>query len=137
MRSGGRLGLPASTAAADALRPRVHDSIVADYGTAGYRQLQQKALASVSIIGNRRITKVLPVTRHDPALTPDLQYPMGGGGLQWTIQRARPKNFLIALHVDPTGMADAGAFTVSLAQTQPYQQLLDARTRVMRYLATA
>jgi hypothetical protein len=137
MRSGGRFGLPVSNTADDALRPRVHDSIVAQYGTPGYRQLQQKALASVSITGQRRIAKVLPATRHDPALAPNLQYPMGGGGLQWTIHKSHPKNFLIALHVDPTGTADAGGFTVSLADTQPYQRLLDARTRVARYLAAA
>jgi hypothetical protein len=137
MRSGGRFGLPASNAADDALRPRVHDQVMAERGPAGYHQLQMRALASVAIAGPNRIAKVLPVTPHDPALAPDLQYPMGGGGLQWTIDRAHKKNFLIALHVDPAGMADAGAFRVSLADGQPFQQLYDARARVARHLASA
>lgn len=137
MRSGGRFGLPASTAAADTLRPRVHDRIMAERGPAGYRQLQIKALASVSISGPNRIAKVLPVTGHDPVMAPNLQYPMGGGGLQWTIDRARKKNFLVALHVDPAGMADAGTFQVSLWAGQPFQQLYDARARIARHLASA
>ena len=137
LRSGGRLGLPAANAADDALRPRVHDQIVAQYGTNGYRQLQQKALAIAAISGPNRIAKLLPVTPHDAQLAPSLQYPMGGGGLQWTIDRAHKKNFLIALHVDPNGLADAGSFTVSLADNQPFQQLYDARARVARYLAAA
>jgi hypothetical protein len=110
---------------------------MAERGPAGYRQLQMRALASVAIAGPNRIAKVLPVTPHDPALAPDLQYPMGGGGLQWTIDRAHKKNFLIALQVDPAGMADAGAFRVSLADGQPFQQLYDARARVARHLASA
>ena len=113
------------------------DQVVAQYGANGYRQLQLKALTSVAISGPNRIAKVLPVTPHDPALAPDLQYPMGGGGLQWTIDRAHKKNFLIALHVDPSGVADAGSFTVSLADGQPFQQLYDARARVARHLAAA
>jgi hypothetical protein len=137
MRSGGRFGLPASNQADDALRPRVHDQIVAERGTTGYRQLQQRALGSVSIIGPNRIAKVLPVTAHNTALAPDLQYPMGGGGLQWTIDRARKKNFLIALHVDAAGMADAGSFRVSLADNQPFQQIYNARAKVARHLAAA
>ena len=137
MRSGGRLGLPASDAADDLLRPRVHDQIMAEHGASGYRQLQLKALASVTISGPHRIAKVLPVAPHDPAMAPDLQYPMGGGGLQWTIDRAHKKNFLVALHVNPAGMADAGSFRVSLADNQPFQQLYDARARVARHLAAA
>jgi hypothetical protein len=137
MRSGGRLGLPASNAADDALRPRVHDQIMNERGAQGYRGLQHKALATVPIVGWNRIAKVLPVTAHNAALAPDLQYPTGGGGLQWTIDRAHKKRFLIALHVDPAGMADAGSFTVSLADNQPFHQLYDARAKVARHLATA
>jgi hypothetical protein len=34
-------------------------------------------------------------------------------------------------------MADAGAFRVSLADGQPFQQLYDARAKVARHLASA
>jgi hypothetical protein len=55
MRSGGRLGRPMKSCAADILRPRVHDQIMAESGAQGYGQLQRIALASVSIMGPYRI----------------------------------------------------------------------------------
>jgi hypothetical protein len=130
MRSGGRLGLPAESYEEDALRATVHEEIMAERGGRGYRELQTAALASVSTIGPKRIAKVLPVKRHDPGLSPKQQYPMGGGGLQWKIDEAHKKRFLIALYVDPAGMADAGSFNVSLDN-------YDARAKVARYLETA
>jgi hypothetical protein len=62
---------------------------------------------------------------------------MGGGGLQWTSGKASKKKFLIALFVDPGGVADAGSFKVSLADNQPFQQLYDAWGKVALHLATA
>src|SRR4051812_15492654 len=41
MRSGGRFGLPMPTYAADILRPKVHDQIMATRGAQGYDNLQR------------------------------------------------------------------------------------------------
>ena len=82
MRSGGREGLPRANDAADALRPRVHDRIVQDYGNAGYRNLQMAALRSVTLQGTGRIAKVIPLTPNNPALAPDIQDPKAHGGIQ-------------------------------------------------------
>jgi hypothetical protein len=144
MRSGGRAGLPASNNADDQLRPRVHDNIMGQRGQAGYDDLQRRTLATVQIRGPQRIAKVLPVTPHDSAMAPNLQYPMGGGGLQWKILRkpnrlnpaVEGKKFVIALQVDANGMADAGRFTVSLLNSQPFQALYDARRKVSQHLET-
>jgi hypothetical protein len=85
LNSGGRLGLPAATPAADSLRPKVHDQILGQRGTAGYADLQARVLRDVRVTGEHRIAKVLPATRHNAAMAPDVQYPAGGGGLQWSI----------------------------------------------------
>jgi hypothetical protein len=135
LRSGGRLGLPQSTQAADQLRQRVHDQLIAERGPEGYKALQQQVLRTAAVSGPNRIAKVIPVTRHDPLAAPDLQYPMGGGGLQWTL--IRKKDFLIAMQVAPDGTATTSRFTVSLAESQPPQQLYANRAKVSQYLATA
>jgi hypothetical protein len=85
LNSGGRLGLPVRIEAADKLRPKVHDQILARHGTAGYADLQARVLRDVRVQGEQRIAKVLPGTRHDAAMAPSVQYPAGGGGLQWSI----------------------------------------------------
>ncbi len=144
MRSGGREGLPAGNSVTDQLRPRIHDNIVTQRGQVGYDDLQRRTLTTVQIKGPQRIAKVLPVTPHDNVMAPNLQYPMGGGGLQWKIlrkpNRLNPavdgKKFVIALHVDANGIADTGRFTVSLAGSQPFQALYDARRRVAQHLET-
>jgi hypothetical protein len=135
LRSGGRLGAPAATAAADAHRPRVHDRIGMERGIAGYKALQMQVLKSVAIFGPQRIAKVIAVTPHRPDLAPDLQYPPGGGGLQWTL--VRKKRFLVALAVRPDGEAVTPAFTVSLADGQPGVRLYENRARIAQYLAAA
>lgn len=132
LRSGGRMGLPGTTNAADALRPRVHDLAMQQRGAGGYQQLQQMALASVKLSGDQRIAKVIPVAAHDPAMAPDMQYPPGGGGLQWKILRPG-KNFLIALEVSPSGLATAPGFAVNIGPGAPY----DNRAKVMNYLRMA
>jgi hypothetical protein len=134
LRSGGRLGLPAATQAQDAARLRMHDQILAERGPAGYRALQEFALRSARITGPERIAKVLPETGHDPAMAPSQQYPMGGGGLQWTIKKSRPVRFLVAMHVDRNGLATTPTFTTSLA---PGPNVYDHRARAMKYLEQA
>lgn len=107
LRSGGRLGLPADSVAADKLRPRVHDEVMRDFGSSGYKALQTKALATITPTGEDRLVKVVPVIRHSATMEPSEQYPMGGGGLQWTLRR--PCEFLVALTVDRNFIAIAAS----------------------------
>ncbi len=134
LRSGGKVGLPGETNAEDAARFRVHDQILSERGQAGYQALQLSALRSVKIIGPERIAKVLPETGHDDAMSPAKQYPMGGGGLQWRIKKSRPREFLVAMHVDRLGMAETPKFKVSLA---PGPDVYQNRVLVMKYLESA
>jgi hypothetical protein len=136
LRSGGRLGLPAATGASDAARMRVHDQIMSQRGAAGYAELQQRILRGVRLYGPDRIAKVIPVTSHDSAMSPAAQYPMGGGGLQWTIKRDRPCNFLVAMQVDPNGTARCSDFEVSLT-SGGFDQLQASRRKMREYLEMA
>lgn len=131
LRSGGRERLPASTAAADALRPRVHDQVLREIGTSGYRERQLQALRGITPTGENRLAKVIPMTPHDDAMAPSAQYPMGGGGLQWKL--VRPCRFLVAMLVDAQGNARLPGFSVFLGESAAYE----ARARVDRYLDTA
>lgn len=133
LRSGGRDGLPAKNEAQDALRTRVHAGMIKQYGEAQYRTMQRTALAGVQIIGAQRIVKMIADTPHNPLLTPDIQYPAGGGGLQWKILDERKKRFLAALHVDNAGMAKAPGFSISIATGAPYEN----RHQVHHWLASA
>lgn len=132
LRSGGKLSLPGTSDAADNLRVRVHDEILSSRGAAGYTELQQHALAQVPDKGPDRIAKVIPARGHDASLTPDRQYPMGGGGLQWDIRKPG-KSFLVAMHVASDGTATTPLFTTKLGAGARY----DDRAKVMRYLESA
>ncbi|SDB46232.1 hypothetical protein [Belnapia rosea] len=131
LRSGGRLGLPARDPAADRARTHVSDQILAERGPAGYADLQASALAGVTEKGEDRIVKVIPVTPHSEAMAPADQYPMGGGGLQWTLRR--PCSFLVALQVDAQGIARIPGFSCFLGESATY----DDRARIARYLMEA
>lgn len=85
LNSGGRLGLPAATTAADLQRHKVHDQVMGQRGAAGYADLQARSLRDIRVTGEQRIAKVLPGTRHDVHMAPSAQYPAGGGGLQWAL----------------------------------------------------
>jgi hypothetical protein len=85
LNSGGRLGKPARTELDDQLRIRVHDQIFDQRGAKGYAELQSRVLSQVNVTGEHRIAKVLPAIRHVKGMAPEIQYPMGGGGLQWKI----------------------------------------------------
>lgn len=87
MRSGGKFGLPGSTDAEDAGRGSVHDSILGQRGQDGYRDFQELALDFTAVSGSDRLVKILPTTRHDSAMSPSDQYPMGGGFLQWDLKK--------------------------------------------------
>lgn len=130
LRSGGRMGLPAATAAQDKLRPTVNDAILSERGAEGYQDLQEAALRNMQVRGSRRLCKILPTIRHDADMPPNVQYPMGGGGLQWTL--TREVECLVAARISPDGTAETPDFTVNLA-TGGY----DARRRLRVYLETA
>ncbi|MFY7834676.1 MAG: hypothetical protein ACOVQ0_00160 [Novosphingobium sp.] len=132
LRSGGRMGLPANTISEDERRKRVHDAMIKEYGEAGYRQLQHKALASAQLTGPNRIAKVLPRMPHDSDMAPSHQYPMGGGGLQWKLLRPG-KIFVVALFVRADGIAELPGRNVDIRQTAPYENRRD----VMQYLQMA
>ncbi|GJD53319.1 hypothetical protein OPKNFCMD_6094 [Methylobacterium crusticola] len=136
LRSGGREGLPAASAAADKARVRVHDRILRERGPAGYRMLQKGALVSVTPTGEDRIVKILPAIRHADDLPPNVQYPMGGGGLQWNVTKAR--KFLVAASVDATGHAvwPGGAADIGLGSPGTSARV-DARAQLRRYIQGA
>ncbi|WP_198376215.1 hypothetical protein [Neoroseomonas rubea] len=131
LRSGGRLGLPADTAADDAARPHVADVMRAEYGATHVERMQQLALASVTEKGPDRIVKVVPVQDHDSDAAPSAQYPMGGGGLQWTL--TTPKTFLVAMTVSDAEIATIPDFSAFIGPSAPY----DARARIARWLDQA
>ncbi len=134
IRSGGREGLPADTPAADQLRRHVSDIVLAERGAAGYLDLQKKALASITPTGPDRIVKIIPVTPHNAGMAPADQYPMGGGGLQWTL--IRPCSFLVAMTVDTNGiavLASTPPLSVFLGESAAY----DDRAKVAQFLNQA
>lgn len=131
LRSGGRLGLPGDTPEADGARPHVTEVMKAEYGALHYEKMQQLALASVTEKGQDRIVKVVPVLDHDPDARPSDQYPMGGGGLQWTL--TAPKTFLVAMTVSDSEIATIPDFSAFIGPSAPY----DARARIARWLDQA
>lgn len=131
LRSGGREGLPDADATREANRPRIHDRLQTERGAGGYEALQTLVLKNTQYKGPDRIAKVLPLRPHDATLTQDVQYPPGGGGLQWKL--VKPKSFLVALKVGPSCIAEAPGFTASVADGAPYE----GRAKVARYLEQA
>jgi hypothetical protein len=131
LRSGGRLGLPQTDNTADKARPRVHNQILAERGSQGYRALQEAALKGASLRGYQRIVRVLPSILHREDMAPAEQYPMGGGGLQWNIL-GPGLPFLIAVEVGSDGIARTPRFSVDLARGG-----YEARATLRRYMVTA
>jgi len=136
LRSGGREGLPADTPEADKARRRVSVAIKAERGKDGYVELQRRALSTITETGPDRIVKVIPVARHSETMMPSEQYPMGGGGLQWTLKKHSRVKFFVAMTVDANGIALVAAspkFSVFLGESAAY----DDRHRVARFLDEA
>lgn len=131
LRSGGKLGLPAATNAIDALRPRIHTEMQSSYGAVGYTAMQTNALKTIALKGDQRVCKVLPDLRHNPGMAPNDQYPMGGGGLQWTLKKPGLP-FLVAVRVNSNGTADTPGFSVDLVKGG-----YDARAKLRAYMMTA
>jgi hypothetical protein len=132
LRSGGRLGLPGDTAVADRARQHVSDVIMNERGAPGYRDLQGKTPPLITAKGPDRIVKVIPVTGHSESMAPSDQYPMGGGGLQWTL--IKPCDFLVAMSVDENGIASlADGSSGYLGESANY----DVRHRIAHYLDQA
>lgn len=133
LRSGGRLGAPAGSYAEDETRPLVRQGMQAEHGEAPYRALKAKYAGQVQTGGPKRLAKIFPKSGPLKHLPPRTEFPMGGGGLQWTL--VRPCLFLVALKVE-NGSATTPDFNVSLGSTgapEDYQ----ARSRIRRYLETA
>lgn len=132
LRSGGRLGKPYSTEKADALRPRVHQTILDERGKRGYEELQLAAIKNAKLTGEDRIAKIVPMVGHNTNMAPNVQYPMGAGGLQWKILPPG-KGFLIAAFVDQTAHAHTTGFSVFIGIGAPYEN----RAKLMRFLREA
>jgi hypothetical protein len=132
LRSGGKFGLPADTPEADKARPSVHDMIMRETGAAGYQERQAKALSTLTDKGPDRLVKVVANTRHSATMRPSEQYPMGGGGLQWTL--IRPCKFFVAMTVDENSIASIPTgFSGFLGESADY----DVRAKFARYLNEA
>jgi len=131
LRSGGREGKPQMSLEEDRARPSVHQKILDEYGEKGYKNLQIKALNNIELTGSQRLAKVIPVIKHSN-LPPAIQYPMGGGGLQWKIKDKHPIQFLVAVHVTPNGDAVTPQFSVNVNNGG-----YDARAKLHQYLISA
>jgi hypothetical protein len=134
LRSGGREGLPAATPDADKARRHVSDAILMERGETGYLELQRRALREIAATGPVRIVKVIPTTPHSSSMQPSDQYPMGGGGLQWTL--LKPCKFFVAMTVDANGIAILAAtppFSVFLGESARYED----RAKVAKFLDQA
>ena len=134
LRSGGKDGLPLKDPVADEARKRVHDRLLADRGKAGYSAFRQLHLRLIPPIGAQRLIKIRANTPHSDDIAPDIQYPPGGGGLQWRL--IRRMRFLAALHIDADGMATSRQFQLSVGNI-PYLKLMENRTAIRRFLETA
>lgn len=131
LRSGGRYGLPADDPAADKLRPHVHDVMLKEYGPKHVEAMKAAFLRRASYEGPDRLVKVVPVQPHSDTMAPSEQYPMGGGGGQWTL--TRPCRFLAAVYVDSNGIARTPDFSVFLGESAEYER----RAKLEKYLEKA
>ena len=131
LRSGGRMGLPADTPAADRQREHAHDLLMEAYGKTGYDRVKHADLQRITPKGHSRLVKVVPFVRHDKHLAPSTQYPPGGAHLQWTLTNT--KAFTCAAKVDGAGLATTKDFAVSIAPGAPR----DNHFRLLRFLEQA
>ncbi|PVB59319.1 hypothetical protein [Labrenzia sp. 011] len=131
-RSGGRYGLPAQTAAEDRRRVSVHEDILQERGEKGYREFQKHVLSISTFTGPDRLVKILPETRHDDDMSPDRQYPPGGGFLQWNLKKPGLP-FLFAAHFLADGTVktkgatyrlNSGSIDTDLRQREKLQHFL-------------
>lgn len=131
LRSGGRYGLPADDPEADRARTHVYEKLQEDYGAAQVEKMKQRFLASAQYQGPERLVKIIPVTPHSDTEAPNRQYPMGGGGGQWTL--VKECEFLVAVKVDGNGIARTPGFSVFLGESANYED----RARLRKYLDSA
>lgn|GEM_PF-930276 len=134
LRSGGRAGLPQSTEKADKARESVHDSILAERGPDGYRDLQTRALSLATVTGPNRLVKVLPTARHDDDMEPSRQYPAGGGFLQWNLKQPGLP-FFCAAHFKPGGTVVTGDGTFQI-NSGHFLADYPQREKLQKYLRT-
>jgi hypothetical protein len=129
LRSDGREGLPEATEAADALRPRVHDQVMLRLGEKPYAAQRKAAADRQPLVGIERLVKVVPVTEHQEGASPKEWYPMGGGGLQWKLIRA--KTFIVAMFVNADQVATIPGYSAFLGDSAVYED----RARLARHIA--
>lgn len=130
-RSGGRDGLPLPDPVQDAQRTRVFDRMVAEYGRTSVAEMLRKLADDPrNVVGEERIVKVFPVTRH-LGENPAEEYPAGGGAPQYVLTEAH--RFWIAITVSREAIATTAAgWSASVAASAPY----DERAKIARYLRT-
>ena len=135
LRSGGRFGNPLQDPEEDKQRRRVHDDIMETLGAAGYGALQAAGLKFASVSGRDRLIKNLPEIRNNRDMTPDVQYPPGGGFLQWDLKKPGLP-FLFAAEFSGDGTVRIPGETLQLNSgnlNADYPQ----RQRLQHYLQTA
>lgn len=130
LRSGGKYGLPQCDQKAEAARPRVHDKMLEERGKKEYEDLQKATLGAASVMGDKRLVKVIPDIPHSEDIPACLQYPMGGGGLQWKIKKPGIR-MLAAVRVE----GDATAYLPG-EKLHP-RAIYEDRARLRRYLRSA
>jgi hypothetical protein len=74
-------------------------------------KIKANAMATWSTVGFERLVKVLPALRHDPNLSPDIQYPPGLGVPQWisTVALQALVAGIVTAYPDGRYLAAAGA----------------------------
>ena len=125
--SDGRWGKPTNDPGTDRLRPSVHDGMEGLYDISRL----QKAFAEDprNLSGPGRIVKIVPVAP-PKGDNPADDYPVGLGIAQW--QLTDPHTFLVALYVDPMGVAKAAeGWSVTIGPNAPY----DNRARAFQCIS--
>ena len=114
LRAGGREGLPLGDPIADGERMHNHTQLLDKYGPMAVdRMLDELVGNPLTLTGDKRIIKVVPVTRHVGA-NPAQEYPMGEGAPQFTLTDSHM--FFVAVFVDERATATTAAgWSVSVA----------------------
>lgn len=119
LQSGGRVGLPSATEAADRKRIRVFDELrdrkhaewdarshlgpnIVEKGKAWSDfDALCNALEKIELKGVHRATKIVPATGHDPSKSPEEQYPPGKGVNQLVL--TKPVSWKAAINIHGNG----------------------------------
>lgn len=75
--------------------------------SAHIKQMKDRLVRRDVSRGPDRLAKVLPTIRHNRSIPDAVQYPPGGGALQWDL--TKEAQFLVAVYVDAAGVAHTAA----------------------------